>query len=55
LLRNYGSLSDTGRAEVDDLLAKLTTKRTARAWVYRERLREILERKQINVAAGILW
>lgn len=55
LLRNYGTLSDTGRAEVDNLLAKLTTKRTARAWVYREQLREILERKQINVVAAMLW
>ncbi|HSD97547.1 MAG TPA: ISL3 family transposase [Sulfuricaulis sp.] len=55
LLRNYGTLSDTARAEVDNLLAKLTTKRTARAWVYREQLREILERKQINVVADMLW
>ncbi len=55
LLRNYGTLSDTARAEVDNLLAKLTTKRTARAWVYREQLREILDRKQINVVAAMLW
>jgi transposase len=55
LLRDYGSLSDTGRAEVDDLLVKLTTKWTARAWVYREQLREILDRKQINVVSAMLW
>ena len=55
LLRDYGSLSDTGRAEVDDLLVKLTTKRTARAWVYREQLREVLDRKQINVVSAMLW
>jgi transposase len=27
----------------------MTTVRTARAWAYKEQLREILERKQINV------
>jgi len=54
LLRDYASLSEAARAEVDALLAKLTTKRTARAWVYREQLREILERKQINVVATML-
>jgi hypothetical protein len=30
-------------------LAQLTIKRTARAWQYREQLREILDRKQINI------
>jgi hypothetical protein len=29
-------------------------KRTARAWLYREQLREILERKQINVVSTML-
>jgi RNase P subunit RPR2 len=47
-------LSDTRRAELDALLANLTTKRTARAWQYREDLREILNRKQINVARNML-
>lgn len=55
LLRDYGELGATARAELDALLAKLTTRRTARAWVYREQLREILERKQINVVTGLLW
>lgn len=55
LLRDYASLSATARAEIDTLLAKLTTQRTARAWVYREQLREILERKQINVVSAMLW
>jgi len=55
LLRNYADLGATARAELDALLARLTTRRTARAWVYREQLREILERKQINVVAGLLW
>jgi transposase len=54
LLRDYASLNDTARADVDTLLAKLTTKRTARAWVYREQLREILDRKQINVVSNLL-
>jgi len=55
LLRDYGQLSGTARAEIDSLLAKLTTKRTARAWMYREQLREILDRKQINVVSEMLW
>lgn len=55
LLRDYGELGATARAELDALLARLTTQRTARAWVYREQLREILDRKQINVASGLLW
>lgn len=32
----------------------MTTKRTARAWLYKEQLREILERKQVNVVRGML-
>lgn len=31
------------------LVSQHATKRTARAWLYREQLREILERKQIHV------
>jgi transposase len=54
LLRDYRSLGAKSRGEIDALLAQLTTKRTARAWVYREHLREILGRKQINVVhAGL--
>lgn len=55
LLKNRSHLSDTRRADLDALLANLTTKRTARAWQYREDLREILNRKQINVVRGMLW
>lgn len=36
------------------MLAQLTTKRTARAWLYREQLREILGRKQINIVRALL-
>ncbi|MGF6292649.1 transposase [Paraburkholderia youngii] len=38
----------------DALVANVTTKRTARAWLYREQLREILDRKQINVVSEML-
>jgi hypothetical protein len=31
-----------------------TSKRTARAWLYREHLRDILDRKQINVVTAML-
>jgi len=54
LLRNYDSLGPASRADIDALLARLTTQRTARAWVYREQLRAILERKQINVVSAML-
>lgn len=32
----------------------MTTVRTARAWAYKEQLRAILDRKQINVVHGML-
>lgn len=54
LLKDRASLGDEARAELDALLAHMTTKRTARAWLYREQLREILDRKQINVVRDLL-
>jgi transposase len=54
LLRDRDHLSDEGRAELDALIAAAATKRTARAWLYREHLREILDRKQINVVCAML-
>jgi transposase len=54
LLKDRDRLSDQGRADLDALVARAATKRTARAWLYREHLREILDRKQINVAAAML-
>ncbi|MGF6979918.1 hypothetical protein QFZ94_008435 [Paraburkholderia sp. JPY465] len=42
------------RADLDALVANVTTKRTARAWLYREQLRDILDRKQINVVSEML-
>lgn len=54
LLKDRERLSQESRADLDALLAKITTKRTARAWLYREQLREILDRKQINVVRALL-
>ena len=54
LLKDPRRISDARRADLDALLAHLTTKRTARAWQYREDLREILSRKQINVVRAML-
>ncbi len=54
LLKDRRRLGRAARAELDTLLARLTTQRTARAWVYREQLREILERRQINVVRTLL-
>ena len=54
LLKDPSRLSDARQAELDALLAHLTTKRTARAWQYREDLREILARRQVNVVREML-
>ena len=54
LLKDRRKLS---RAQVDDLhhlVAQYTTKRTARAWLYREQLRDILSRKQYFVVSTML-
>ena len=54
LLKHRAHLSGESRADLDALVARATTKRTARAWLYREHLREILGRKQINVVSAML-
>lgn len=54
LLKDQGKLSASQQADLDALQTHLTTKRTARAWVYREHLREILARKQIYVVSAML-
>ncbi|MBD3801566.1 MAG: ISL3 family transposase [Campylobacterales bacterium] len=54
LLKDRERLPVAQRADLDALVAQATTKRTARAWLYREQLREILERKQINVVRAML-
>lgn len=54
LLKDRSRLSPAAAADLDALIAKMTTVRTARAGVYKEQLREILERKQINVVRAML-
>jgi transposase len=54
LLKDRGKLTVAQRAELDGLLARMTTTRTARAWHYREQLRDILTRKQPNVVHLLL-
>ena len=52
--RTVDRLNTEQRSDLDDLVAHITTTRTARAWAYREQLREILDRKQINVVRSLL-
>ena len=54
LLKDRAALPATQRSELDRLLAKMTATRTARAWQYREDLREILTRQQPHVARLLL-
>ena len=54
LLKDRARLGADAREELDTLIGCLTTLRTARAWLYREQLREILDRKQINVVRSML-
>ena len=54
LLKDTAKLKPEAAADLDALIAKMTVKRTARAWSYKEQLREILQRKQINVVRAML-
>ena len=54
LLRDRASLTVEARADLDAFVAQVTTKRTARAWLYKEQLREIMARKQVNVVRNML-
>lgn len=54
LLKDTAKLKPEAAADLDALIAKMSVKRTARAWVYKEQLREILDRKQINVVRAML-
>ena len=54
LLKDRANQKPAAAADLDALIAKMTTMRTARAWLYKEKLREILQRKQINVVRGML-
>ncbi len=54
MLKDKAKLKPQAAADLDALIAKMTVKRTARAWVYKEQLCEILDRKQINVVRAML-
>ncbi|MEX3606431.1 MAG: transposase [Burkholderia sp.] len=54
LLQDRDRLTAAQRADFDALIVNVTTKRTTRVWRYREQLREILDRKQINVVSEML-
>lgn len=54
LLKSPEKLNDEQFSDLNGLIADVALKRTARAWVYREALREILNRKQINVMRNML-
>jgi transposase len=54
LLKDRSKLRKEQRSDLDALVAQFTSKRTARAWLYREQLRDILQRKQIHVVSIML-
>jgi transposase len=54
LLKDADKLNLAQLTDLEALLSQYTTNRTARAWLYREQLRDILERKQINVVSEML-
>lgn len=54
LLKHRDRLNSKQRGELDRLVSRMATKRTARAWVYREQLCELLNCKQINVLRASL-
>lgn len=54
LLKDRDRLSSASRADLDALITQAASKRTARAWLYREHLRDILGRKQVNVVSAML-
>jgi transposase len=54
LLKDKSKLSSEQAHDLHRLVVQFTTKRTARAWLYREQLRDILDRKQINIVSAML-
>jgi transposase len=54
LLKDKSKLSSEQVHDLHRLVVQFTTKRTARAWLYREQLRDILDRRQINVVSAML-
>jgi transposase len=54
LLKDKSKLSSEQAHDLHRLVIQFTTKRTARAWLYREQLRDILDRRQINIVSAML-
>jgi hypothetical protein len=54
LRKDRSKLNVEQRQDLDSLVAQYTTNRVARAWLYREQLRDILDRKQPNVVHSML-
>jgi hypothetical protein len=54
LLKDSAKLKPQAAADLDTLIAKMNVNRTARTWVYKEQLREILDRKQISFVSSML-
>lgn len=54
LLKGRENLTDNQQVSIEGLTVNLTTCRTARAWQMKENLRDILDRKQINVVEAML-
>jgi hypothetical protein len=54
LLKDADKLNLAQLTDLEPLVSQYTTNRTARARLYREQLRDILERKQINVVSEML-
>jgi transposase len=54
LLKDRADLSAAAAADLDALIGRHTMSRTARAWIYKEQLRHILSRKQVNVVRAML-
>ena len=53
-LKDSRHLTAAAREDLDVPMAEVATERTARAWMDRERLREILNRKQVNIVRTLL-
>ncbi|TXF10452.1 transposase [Pelomicrobium methylotrophicum] len=54
MLKDRADLKPETASDLDVLIARINRVRTPRAWVYKEQLHEILERKQINVVRQML-
>jgi transposase len=54
LLKDRSKLNVEQRQDLDSLVVQYTTNRVARAWLHREQLRDILDRKQPNVVHSML-